>query len=72
MWARLVLQLPAVGGRMPTEHGMHKHSADAVAEPDWTLVPRDPQVCLMRLFNGGVVLSSLVYSAGCTTFTFTL
>lgn len=30
MWARLALQLSAVGGRMPTEHGMHKHSADAV------------------------------------------
>lgn len=42
MWARLVLQLPAVGGRMPTEHGMHKHSTDVVAEPDCTLVPRDP------------------------------
>ena len=48
MWARLVLQLLAVGGRMPTEHGMHKHSADAVAEPDRTLVPRDPRFCLMR------------------------
>lgn len=41
MWVRLVLQLPAVGGRMPTEHGMHKHSADA--GPDWTLVLIDPQ-----------------------------
>lgn len=48
MWARLMLQLPAVGGRMPTEHGMHKHSADAPLEPDWTLAPRDPQACLMR------------------------
>lgn len=39
MWARLGLQLPAVGGRMPTEHGMHKHGADAVAGPDWTWLP---------------------------------
>lgn len=45
---RPVLQLPAVGGRMPTERGMHKYSADAVSEPDWTLIPRDPQGCLMR------------------------
>lgn len=43
MWARLVLQLPAVGGRMPTEHGMHKHSADAAVELDRTLVPRYPR-----------------------------
>ena len=41
MWARLALQLLAVGGRMPTEHGMRKHSTDAVAEPDWTPVPRE-------------------------------
>jgi len=34
MWVRQVLQLPAVGGRMPTEPGMHKQSADAVAKPD--------------------------------------
>lgn len=54
MWARLVLQLPAVGGRMPTEHGMHKHSADTAAEPDWSLVHRDPRARLMRLFNTGV------------------
>ncbi len=54
MWARLVLQLPAVGGRMPTEHGMHKLSADAVAEPDWILVPRDRRACLMRLLSAGV------------------
>lgn len=36
------LQLPAVGGRMPTEPGMHKHSADAAAKPVQTLVLRDP------------------------------
>lgn len=42
MSARLVLQLPAVGGRMPTEHGMHKHSADAAVKLDQTLVPRYP------------------------------
>lgn len=28
MWVRQVLQLPAVGGRMPTEPGMHKQSTD--------------------------------------------
>lgn len=43
MWARLVLQLPAVGGRMPTEHGMCKHSTDAVVKPNSTQVPRDPR-----------------------------
>lgn len=54
MWARLVLQLPAVGGRMPTEHGMHKLSTDGIAGPDWTLVPIDLRTCLMRLFSTGV------------------
>lgn len=39
MWARRVLQLPAVGGRMPTEYGMHKQSTDAGAEPNWTWLP---------------------------------
>lgn len=34
MWARPVLQLPAVGGRMPTEHAVRKYSAHVVAEPD--------------------------------------
>lgn len=33
MWARSVLQLPAVGGRMPTEHGVRKYSTHVVAEP---------------------------------------
>lgn len=44
MWARLALQLPAVGGRMPTEPGMHKHGADALEELEWTPVPTHPHV----------------------------
>lgn len=50
MWARLVLQLPAVGGRMPTEHGMHKHSADAIADPG----SQRSRSLLIRLSNAGV------------------
>lgn len=43
MWAGTTIQLLAVGGRVPTEHGMHKHSTDVVAKPDRVLVPNDPQ-----------------------------
>lgn len=41
MWARQVLQLPAVGGRMPTEHGLRKYSTHVVRDSDSTLVPTD-------------------------------
>lgn len=47
MWARPVLQLSAVGGRMPTEHGVRKYSTHVVAEPDSTLVPRVPKPYLI-------------------------
>lgn len=64
MWARLVLQLFAVGGRMPTEHGMHKHSADAVAERETGLwFPEIHESCDQFFFFSSVICIEQVSSA---------
>lgn len=58
MWARPGLQLPAVGGRMPTEHGMHKHrsrlstgSQRSMNLSDSVLIQCSAGVCLLFFLN---------------------